>query len=138
MVSGKVEELGSLPGDDQAVDIIVSEWMGYALLFETMLDSVFAARDRWLRPGGSMMPDRASIFLAAGPSASRAPCWICPLPPPPFPLSHPLCLSACSLSLSLSLSLPPPPSFPLSPLLPSLPPPPPRPLPPPAFGSALH
>ena len=28
------------------VDVIVSEWMGYALLFESMLDSVLYARDR--------------------------------------------------------------------------------------------
>lgn len=28
------------------VDVIVSEWMGYTLLFETMLDSVLYARDR--------------------------------------------------------------------------------------------
>ena len=28
------------------VDVIVSEWMGYALLFESMLDSVLHARDR--------------------------------------------------------------------------------------------
>ena len=30
------------------VDIIVSEWMGYALLYESMLDSVLFARDKWL------------------------------------------------------------------------------------------
>lgn len=28
------------------VDVIVSEWMGYTLLFETMLDTVLYARDR--------------------------------------------------------------------------------------------
>ena len=28
------------------VDVIASEWMGYALLFESMLDSVLHARDR--------------------------------------------------------------------------------------------
>lgn len=28
------------------VDVIVSEWMGYTLFFETMLDSVMYARDR--------------------------------------------------------------------------------------------
>lgn len=34
---GKIEEV-SLPVSQ--VDIIVSEWMGYGLLFEAMLDSV--------------------------------------------------------------------------------------------------
>ncbi len=28
-------------------DVIVSEWMGYALLFETMLDTVLYCRDRY-------------------------------------------------------------------------------------------
>lgn len=46
------------------VDILVSEWMGYALLFESMLDSLLAARDRWLKPGGAVLPDRASIHAA--------------------------------------------------------------------------
>ena len=51
---GKIEELhqttpelNSLKGK---VDILVSEWMGYALLYEAMLDSVIAARDLYLRP----------------------------------------------------------------------------------------
>ena len=34
------------------VDVIVSEWMGYFLLYESMLDSVIWARQRYLAPGG--------------------------------------------------------------------------------------
>lgn len=34
------------------VDIIVSEWMGYCLLYEAMLDSVLWARDEYLAPDG--------------------------------------------------------------------------------------
>jgi hypothetical protein len=30
------------------VDIIVSEWMGYFLFYESMLDSVIFARDKYL------------------------------------------------------------------------------------------
>ena len=41
------------------VDIIISEWMGYFLLYESMLDSVLWARDKYLAPGGKMLPDRA-------------------------------------------------------------------------------
>jgi protein arginine N-methyltransferase 1 len=37
-----------------AVDVIISEWMGYYLLRESMFDSVICARDRWLNPGGVM------------------------------------------------------------------------------------
>ncbi|KAJ1997688.1 hypothetical protein H4R26_005742, partial [Coemansia thaxteri] len=43
LVKGKIEDL-ELPVDK--VDIIISEWMGYFLLFEAMLDSVLVARDR--------------------------------------------------------------------------------------------
>ncbi|CAJ1367051.1 unnamed protein product, partial [Effrenium voratum] len=60
-IQGKVEEI-ELPVDE--VDIIISEWMGYFLIFEAMLDSVLVARDRWLRPGGAMFPDRARLFMA--------------------------------------------------------------------------
>lgn len=37
-----------------AVDVIISEWMGYFLLRESMFDSVICARDRWLKPTGAM------------------------------------------------------------------------------------
>ena len=40
------------------VDIIVSEWMGYFLFYESMLDSVLWARDKYLAKNGKMVPDR--------------------------------------------------------------------------------
>ena len=30
------------------VDILISEWMGYFLFYESMLDTVIFARDKWL------------------------------------------------------------------------------------------
>ncbi|PHJ25601.1 histone arginine methyltransferase prmt3 [Cystoisospora suis] len=48
-----------------AVDIIVSEWMGYALLFESMLYTVLHARDEYLRPHGLLVPSRAILGLCA-------------------------------------------------------------------------
>lgn len=42
---GKVEEV-ELPVDE--VDIIISEWMGYCLFYESMLNTVIFARDKWL------------------------------------------------------------------------------------------
>ncbi|ORX45302.1 S-adenosyl-L-methionine-dependent methyltransferase [Hesseltinella vesiculosa] len=60
-VRGKVEEI-ELPV--KQVDIIVSEWMGYFLLFEAMLDSVLVARDRWLAPSGILAPSHCRILLA--------------------------------------------------------------------------
>ncbi|KAM5448038.1 Ribosomal protein arginine N-methyltransferase rmt3 [Microsporum audouinii] len=58
---GKIEEV-ILPV--KQVDIIVSEWMGYCLLFEAMFDSVLWARDRYLVPGGLMVPSHATIRIA--------------------------------------------------------------------------
>mmetsp|Transcript_11306 Transcript_11306/g.17113 ORF Transcript_11306/g.17113 Transcript_11306/m.17113 type:complete len:454 (+) Transcript_11306:75-1436(+) len=46
------------------VDIIVSEWMGYFLLYESMLDTVIFARDKWLIPNnGIIFPDKAVMYL---------------------------------------------------------------------------
>ena len=59
-----MEEI-ELPVDK--VDVIVSEWMGYALLYEAMLDSVIWARDRWLVPGGLMVP--CDMYLCIAPLA---------------------------------------------------------------------
>jgi protein arginine N-methyltransferase 1 len=39
--------------------------MGYFLLYESMLDTVLIARDRWLAPGGLLFPDKASLYLTA-------------------------------------------------------------------------
>jgi protein arginine N-methyltransferase 1 len=48
------------------VDVIVSEWMGYCLLYESMLPTVLAARDKWLNPStGIMLPDRAALWVCA-------------------------------------------------------------------------
>lgn len=60
-VHGKIEEV-SLPVDE--VDIIVSEWMGYCLLFEAMLPSVLYARDKYLKPDGLLVPSHANIWVA--------------------------------------------------------------------------
>ncbi|KAI8084389.1 S-adenosyl-L-methionine-dependent methyltransferase [Gilbertella persicaria] len=61
-IRGKIEEI-QLPVPQ--VDIIISEWMGYFLLFEAMLDSVLVARDRWLAPQGIMAPSQTRILMAA-------------------------------------------------------------------------
>jgi type I protein arginine methyltransferase len=63
LIRGKVEEI-DLPVDH--VDIIVSEWMGYFLLYESMLDTVLYARDKWLVPNnGIIFPDKAVMYLTA-------------------------------------------------------------------------
>ncbi|KAF7730570.1 type I protein arginine N-methyltransferase Rmt1 [Apophysomyces ossiformis] len=61
LIQGKMEEV-ELPVDK--VDIIISEWMGYFLLYESMLDTVLVARDRYLAPGGLIFPDKATMYIA--------------------------------------------------------------------------
>jgi protein arginine N-methyltransferase 1 len=39
--------------------------MGYFLLYESMLDCVLYARDKYLTPDGVMFPDRAVLYIAA-------------------------------------------------------------------------
>ncbi|XP_020239987.1 protein arginine N-methyltransferase 1.1 [Cajanus cajan] len=62
VLKGKIEEI-ELPV--AKVDIIISEWMGYFLLFENMLNSVLYARDKWLVDDGVVLPDKASLYLTA-------------------------------------------------------------------------
>jgi len=68
-----IEEDGLVADDDstspenrnQVVDIIISEWMGYFLLRESMLDSLIRARDKFLKPrAGLMFPSHATMYLA--------------------------------------------------------------------------
>jgi len=62
LVKGKLED-SELPL--QEFDIIISEWMGYFLLYESMLDTVLLARDKYLKKGGLIFPDTATLYLAA-------------------------------------------------------------------------
>jgi protein arginine N-methyltransferase 1 len=48
----------------EPVDVILSDWMGYSLFHATMLPSVISARDRYLKPTGTMFPSRAMMFIA--------------------------------------------------------------------------
>ena len=57
---GSMEDI-ELP---EKVDIIISEWMGYSLLYESMLPSVLSARDRFMKLGGTMFPSHAKMFMA--------------------------------------------------------------------------
>lgn len=61
LIKGRMEEV-TLPVDK--VDIIVSEWMGYCLLYEAMLPSVLYARDRYLRPDGLLVPGSCNMWVA--------------------------------------------------------------------------
>lgn len=62
LVKGKLEET-ELPLKEY--DIIISEWMGYFLLYESMLDTVLDARDKYLAKDGLIFPDTATMYIAA-------------------------------------------------------------------------
>ncbi|KAK4480057.1 hypothetical protein RD792_013114 [Penstemon davidsonii] len=62
VLKGKIEEI-ELPVSQ--VDVIISEWMGYFLVYENMLNTVLYARDKWLVQDGLVLPDKASLYLTA-------------------------------------------------------------------------
>ncbi|KAA8541436.1 hypothetical protein F0562_025399 [Nyssa sinensis] len=60
VLHGRIEDVEI----DEEVDVIISEWMGYMLLYESMLGSIITARDRWLKPGGLILPSNATLYMA--------------------------------------------------------------------------
>lgn len=64
VVCGRPRSLEKLPGGIEKVDIIVCLFMGYFLMYEARLPELIEARDRWLKPGGLMFPDRAKLFVS--------------------------------------------------------------------------
>jgi SAM-dependent methyltransferase len=60
VMQGDVTEI-DLP---EHVDVIVSEWLGGFGIDEGMLVPVIAARDRWLKPGGVMIPSSVTAWAA--------------------------------------------------------------------------
>jgi protein arginine N-methyltransferase 3 len=65
VIQGRIEDFNTQRQiGKEKVDIIISEWMGYGLLFEGMLDSVLRARDMYLKEDGILVPSHCSIRLA--------------------------------------------------------------------------
>ena len=60
VIQGDIMEV-ELP---ERVDVIVSEWLGGFGIDEGMLAPVIAARDRWLKPGGAMIPRSVTAWTA--------------------------------------------------------------------------
>lgn len=57
---GRIEEV-ELP---EKVDVIISVFTGNLLYSEDLLPSLYYARDKWLKPGGKLIPDAAELMLA--------------------------------------------------------------------------
>lgn len=65
VIQSSAEDL-NLPCGEGGVDVIISEWMGYLLLRESMLDSVIRARNKWLnKASGVMFPSHATMLWSA-------------------------------------------------------------------------
>ena len=62
LIRGRIEEVTL---SEPVVDILVSEWMGFFLLNEGMLDSIIYARDKYLAPNGAMFPNTCAIYIMA-------------------------------------------------------------------------
>jgi len=60
VLRGRIEDV-SLP---EKVDLITSVFTGNSLFSEDLLPSLYRARDKWLQPGGSLIPDHAELKLA--------------------------------------------------------------------------
>jgi SAM-dependent methyltransferase len=74
-IQGRIEDV-TLP---EKVDIIISVFTGNFLLMEDLLPSLFHARDLWLKPGGTLIPDSAVMqavpILGADLYAELIECW---------------------------------------------------------------
>lgn len=62
IVKGKIEDI-VLPEGIQKVDVIIAEWMGYSLFYDSIIQSVIYARDKYLKPDGVIFPDRATMYM---------------------------------------------------------------------------
>jgi protein arginine N-methyltransferase 1 len=47
VIKGKIEDI-QLPDGIEKVDIIIAEWMGYCLFYDSIIQSVIYARDKFL------------------------------------------------------------------------------------------
>ena len=74
-IEGTIEDV-ELP---EKVDVILSVFTGNFLLSEDLLPSLFYARDKFLAPGGTLIPDRAKMFSvpvsAEAYYAKHIDCW---------------------------------------------------------------
>ena len=47
VIKGKIEDI-ELPEGIDKVDVIIAEWMGYTLFYDSIIQSVIYARDKYL------------------------------------------------------------------------------------------
>ena len=69
IVKGDIETVELPLDENEKVDIIVSEWMGYGLFYENMLSSVLKAK-KYLSSEGLILPNYSSLFIQGMTSSS--------------------------------------------------------------------
>ena len=62
LIHSKVEDID--PNDIEKVDVIISEWMGFYLVHEGMLNSVLFARNNFLKENGTLFPCVAKLYAS--------------------------------------------------------------------------
>ncbi|XP_011150434.1 protein arginine N-methyltransferase 6 isoform X2 [Harpegnathos saltator] len=62
VIHSKIEDI--YPDSLEKVDIIISEWMGFYLVHEGMLDSLLYARDNFLQENGLLFPSVAKLYAS--------------------------------------------------------------------------
>nr|GAT58529.1 protein arginine N-methyltransferase [Mycena chlorophos] len=62
LVEGRIGDT-SLPFSE--FDIIISDWMGKCLFYESRLEEVILARDKYLKKDGLIYPESVSLYMAA-------------------------------------------------------------------------
>ncbi len=70
VIGGEIEQL-TLP---EQADVVIFEWLGVYGVDENLLAPLLTARDRWLRPGGVLIPGEVTSWIApvAHPAATEA------------------------------------------------------------------
>ena len=66
-IRGRIEDV-VLP---EQVDVLLSVFTGNLLFTEDLLPSLYFARDRYLKPNGAMIPDRARLLIAGAEAHER-------------------------------------------------------------------
>jgi len=56
---------GLFPVCGTKIQLLLRPFTPFNSLYESMLDTVLVARDKYLKPGGTLFPDKATIYIAA-------------------------------------------------------------------------
>lgn len=60
VISGQIDKV-DIPVKE--VDVILSFWVGKCIFYKSLIGSVIYARDKWLKKGGKIFPDKAALFV---------------------------------------------------------------------------